>query len=115
MFFSSSTVETGISDHHSLIFTMLCSTFCKGPSTFICYRSYNNYNKEQFENVLKQRLASSIKFEEFFDTFLATLNEHAPLKKKKIDIIIKSLRVKNFVKLSQVLQKAQNWVNQQEI
>ena len=92
MFFNSSTVETGISDHHSLICTMLCSTFCKGPAKFTCYRSYNNYNKEQFENVLKQRLVSSSKFEEFFDRFLVTLNEHAPLKKKKkIDIIIKSL------------------------
>ena len=30
MFFNSSTVETGISDHHSLICTMLRSTFCKG-------------------------------------------------------------------------------------
>ena len=70
MFFNSSTVETGISDHHS-----------KVPSKFIYYRFYNNYNKEQFENVLKQRSVSSSNFEEFFDTFLVTLNEHAPLKK----------------------------------
>ena len=54
MFFNSSTVETGISDHHSLICTMLRSTFYKGPAKFIYYRSYSNYNKEQFENVLKQ-------------------------------------------------------------
>ena len=79
MFFDSSTVETGICDHHSLICTLLRSTFCKGPS-----KSYNNYNKEQFENILKQRLVSSTNFEEFFDRFLATLNEHVPLKKKKI-------------------------------
>ena len=86
MFFNSSTVETGISDQHSLICTMLRPTLCKGPSKFICYRSCNNYNKEQLENVLKQRLVSSSNFEEFFDTFLATLNEHAPLKKKKKSI-----------------------------
>ena len=30
MLFNSSTVETGISEHHSLICTMLRSTFCKG-------------------------------------------------------------------------------------
>ena len=83
MFFNSSAVKTGISDHHSFISTMLRSTFCKGPSKFIDYRSYNNYNKEQFENVLKRRLVSSSNFEEFFDTFLTTLYEHAPLKKKK--------------------------------
>ena len=99
MFFNSSTVETGISDHHSLICTMPSSTFCKGPSKFIYYRSYNNYDKEQFENVLKQRLVSSSNFEEFFDTFLATLNEHAPLKKKKI-------RYNHQVFMSKTLRKA---------
>ena len=50
MFFNSSTVETGISYHHSLICTILRSTFCKSPAKCIYYRSYNNYNKEQFEN-----------------------------------------------------------------
>ena len=84
MFFNSSTFKTGISDHYSLICTMLRLTFCKSSPKFIYYRSYNNYNKEQFENVLKQRLVGSSNFEEFFDTFLATLNEHAPLKTKKI-------------------------------
>ena len=100
MFFNSSTVETRIFDHHSVICTMLCSTFCKSPAKFIYCSSYKNYNKEHFENVLKQRWASSSNFEEFFDTILATLNEHAPLKEKKKDIIIKYLWVKHFVTLS---------------
>ena len=51
---------------------------------YILQVSYNNYNKEQFENVLKQRLVSSSNFEEFFDTFPAILKEHVPMKKKKI-------------------------------
>ena len=83
MLFNLSTVETGISDHDSLICAMFRSTFCKRPSKFIYYRSCNNYNKEQFENVLKQRLVHSSNFEEYFESFLATLNEHALLKKKK--------------------------------
>ena len=83
MFFSSSTIETGISDHHSLICTTPRLTFCKGPAKFIYHRFYKNYNKEEFEIVLKQRLVSSSNFEEFFDTFLVTLNECAHLKKKK--------------------------------
>ena len=86
MFFDSSAVKTGICDHHSMICTLLRSTFCKDPSKCIYYRSYNNYNKEQFENILKQRLVSSTNFEELFDRFLATLNEHVPLKKKKNSI-----------------------------
>ena len=53
VFFNSPTLETGISDHHSLICTMSRLTFCKTSSKFIYCRSYNNYNKEQLENVLK--------------------------------------------------------------
>ena len=52
-FFNSSTVVTGISEHHSLICTMCCSTSCKGPAKFMSYWSYNNYDKEEFENVFK--------------------------------------------------------------
>ena len=37
---------------------ILISTFCKSPAKFIYYRSYNNYNKEEFQNVLKHRLVS---------------------------------------------------------
>ena len=75
MFFSSSTIKTGISDHHSLICSMLRLTACKGLAKFIYYRLYNNYNKEHFENVFKQRLVSWSNFEEFFGTFLATPKE----------------------------------------
>ena len=60
MFLYSSTAETGISDHHSLICTMLRLRFCNGPGNFKYCRSYNNYNKEQFENVLKQKLVQVI-------------------------------------------------------
>ena len=98
-FFNSSTVEIDISDHHSLICAMLRSTLCKGPAKFIYCRSYNNFNQEKFKNVLKQRLLSSSNFEEFSDTFLVTLNEYAPLKKKKI-------RYDHQVFLSKTLRKA---------
>ena len=79
---------------------MLCSTFCEGPAKFIYGRSSSNsYNKEQFENVLKQRSVNSSNFEKILDTFLATLNEHAPLKKKKI-------RYNHQVFMSKTLRKA---------
>ena len=52
--FNSSTVKIGISNHHNLISTMLRSTFCKDPAKLIYYRFSNNYNKKEFENVLKQ-------------------------------------------------------------
>ena len=63
---------------------MLRSRICKSPTKFIHYSSFNSYNKEQFEIILKQRLVSSCNFYEFLNTFLATLNKYAPLKTKKI-------------------------------
>ena len=65
-FSNSSTVKTVIFDRHSLICTILRSTYCFCPVKYIHYRSYNNYNKEQFKNVLKQRLVSSSNFQEIF-------------------------------------------------
>lgn len=62
-FFNSSTVEAGTFDHYSLFCTMLHSTFCKGSTKLLYYRSYNNCNNEEFENILKQRLLSSSNFE----------------------------------------------------
>ena len=50
MFFNSSTVGTGISDHHSLICIMVHSTFCEGPSKFIYYRSYRYTTQRSSEN-----------------------------------------------------------------
>ena len=82
-----------------MICTTLRSTPYKSPAKFIYYRSYNNYNKGQFENTLKQRLVSSSNFGEFFDIILATLNEQAPLKKKK-------MRDNHQVFLSKTLRKA---------
>ena len=52
-FFNSYTVETGISDHHILICTMLSLIFCKYPAKFMYYRSYKKYNREQFEKIFK--------------------------------------------------------------
>ena len=53
------------------------------------HRSYNNYNKEAFKIVLKEIFISYSYFEEFFDTFLATLDENGRLKEKDFDLIIR--------------------------
>ena len=99
MLFNLSTVETGISDHHSLICTMLHSTFSKGPAKFKYYRSCNNYNKEQFQNVLKQRLVGSSNFEEFLIHFWLLWMSTLHWKRKKI-------RYNHQVFMSKTLRKA---------
>ena len=103
MFFNLSTIKAGISGHHSFISTMFRSTFCIGPAKFIYHRFYNSYNKEQFKNVLKQRLVNSSNFEIFFTHFwllwMSTFHWYN-LHWYNLDITIKHLLVKRFLKLS---------------
>ena len=84
-FMKSLTNETGIPDHHKLIYTFLKFTYAKGKSKFVYYRCFKNFYKELF----KKNLCENIKnignsFEVFYDVFTNTLDCYAPLKKKKI-------------------------------
>ena len=50
-FQKSGTFETGISDHHLLIYSMFKSTYEKLPTKKQNYRSYKNFSTEKFEKV----------------------------------------------------------------
>ena len=55
-FMKSLALETGISDQHKMIMTILRSTFAKGkPKTFY-YRCYKKFNLEQLQMELKEKL-----------------------------------------------------------
>ena len=60
---------------------------------------------------MKQKLVSSSNFEQFFDTFLATLIEHAPLKKKKIQYNHQVFMSKTLCKAMIKRSKLQNTFN----
>ena len=51
-FKNSSTFETGLSNHHHLIYSMLKTTFKKEDSKRLIYRDYKNFNNEYFQNDL---------------------------------------------------------------
>ena len=55
-FKNSSTLETGLSDHHHLIYSMLKTTFKKEDSKRLIYRDCKNFNNEYFQNNLKNGL-----------------------------------------------------------
>ena len=65
-FMNTLTFETGVSDHHKLIGTMLRSTFAKGKPKKIFYRCYKNFDNEKFEEELKKHLSSVLDFESIF-------------------------------------------------
>ena len=56
LFQLSNTFETGLSDHHKLICTILRSTGFKGVPIEKIYRSYKTFDVDQFQEILKIEL-----------------------------------------------------------
>ena len=56
LFKLSNTFETGISDHHKLVSTILKSGSFKGTPKIKIYRSYKKFELENFNRILKDKL-----------------------------------------------------------
>ena len=52
-FMKSATLETGLSDHHKLVATILRKLISKGNSRKMFYRDYKRFNKKKLETELK--------------------------------------------------------------
>ena len=77
--------ETGISDHHHMIYTMLKSCFQNKETKVLNYRDFRNFLSEDF----KQDLAAALNdcgdsYDLFKQRFVANLNKRASKKKKLI-------------------------------
>ena len=57
-FINSTTIETGLSDFHHLILTIMKTTFRKKPPKVIKYKNYKNYNHENYRRDLNISLAN---------------------------------------------------------
>ena len=82
------TIETGLSDDHKMIITVL-KTFCKKRESIKrTYRSYKRFDWPNFRNVLKQNLVHFDKeymnYEDFHEIFMKVLDKHAPQKTKLV-------------------------------
>ena len=80
------TFETGLSDHHKLISTIMKSGIFKGPPKKKIYRSYKKFDHECFSNALREELETleGDTYGEFEKKFTNVLNTHAPIKTKMI-------------------------------
>ena len=76
--------ETGISDHHLMVYTMLKSTYTKLEPKILRKRSYKDFNKESFLRDLQHGLNNIGNFTEFNDEFKAILDHHAPIKQSNL-------------------------------
>ena len=83
-FMHSTSFETGFSDHHHMIYTILKTKFSKLPPKKVIYRDYKNWSQLRFDNELRQNLRSAhpSAYSNFEQVFLKTLDSHAPTKTK---------------------------------
>ena len=88
-FQNSTTIESGLSDFHKMVVTVLKTSFQKRSPTTIKYRNYSKFNDEYFRQDLSNELLLNCKlhnitYEEFKPIFMRVLNQHAPPKTKMI-------------------------------
>ena len=81
----SNSYETGISDHHHLIYSMLKSDLSNSKPKLVNYRDYKRLYFENFKTSLDNALQHwSTNYKHFQYIFTSVLNEYAPKKKKAI-------------------------------
>ena len=82
-FQNTSSFETGISNHHHLIYLILKTTFEKEESKKFTYRNYKQFQWENFEKDLTSSLRNCKgEYENYEQNFIKVLNMHAPKKVK---------------------------------
>ena len=80
--------ETGLSDFHNMIMTVLKDGYIKRSPKIIMYRDYRNFDIQSFRKNLKENLGANQNSHSDYSAFASevetVLNRHAPLKKKYV-------------------------------
>ena len=83
-FQNTSTIETGISDFHKFVVTVLKVFYKKQKPKIIQYRNHKTFREQLFRIKLDKELAkidlNNAELAEFRNEFLSLLNKHAPIK-----------------------------------
>ena len=81
-------IESGLSDFHKLVVSVLKSYFKKEAPKVIIYRDYKYFDNEKFSNELENELSKieplTLNYNIFKDACMDVVNKHAPLKRKYI-------------------------------
>ena len=88
-FQNSCSIETGLSDFHKMIVTVLEIYFQKREAKVINYRDYRNFRDEEFRQVLKDILKTThngdiVSYESFLSICQRVLDSRTPKKQKYI-------------------------------
>ena len=81
-------VETGTSDFHKTVVTVLKVFYKKQKPKTIQYRKYDSFNNDSFREELNNELLNvdlnNAEISEFTETFVSLLDKYAPRKQKYI-------------------------------
>ena len=87
-FKNTSSFETGISDNHHLIYSMLKTTFEKEETKKVTYRNYKQFQVENFEKDLISSLRNcNGEYENYEQNFIKVLNTHFPIDQRILLIL----------------------------
>ena len=93
-------VETGLSDHHHLVYSVMKTMFKSQEPKKLIYRDYSNFSSECFKDGFMPSICQEKHdYSDFEEKFIDTLNTHAPKK-------IKTLRVNQKPHMNKTLRKA---------
>ena len=101
-FQNSYATESGLSDHHNMVVTVMKSYFPKQAPTLIKYRNFKNFDNVIFRNKLQTSLMDNrpnTDYENFQTIFMDIFNELAPKKEKYV-------RANNAPYMNRTLNKA---------
>lgn len=103
IFQNSTTVETGLSDHHMLTITVMRKFFQKQTPTTILYRNYKNFDQHFFRNELLKEIYNvhqgKVNCATLEKIVIKHLDRYAPIKKKYV-------RANNSPYMNKTLSKA---------
>ena len=77
-------LESGLSDFHKLVVSLLKSYFKKEAPKVIIYRDYTYFDNEEFSNGLENEISKIRSLTLNYDIFKNVINKHAPLKRRYI-------------------------------
>ena len=86
MFENAKTYETGSSDFHKLVLSIMKLSYKKRPPHMIKYRDYTKFSNEHFKNSSNENLAnnSELDYNSFEEIILNLLSSQAPFKNRVV-------------------------------
>ena len=96
-FQNSCVVETGLSDFHKMVVTVMKTSYRKSQPKIIHYRNYKNFSNDIFRDSLQKIFPKNLgnSCNQDVDDFLISCNkildQYVPRKKKYVEVIIRLL------------------------